>query len=44
MSKKSVTQQQAGFVRRSRMSRRNPVGLAGACSSGKFVVSRAGEA
>jgi len=44
MSEKSVTQQQAGFVRRSRTSRRNSGGVAGARTCGKFVVSWAGEA
>ena len=44
MSEKSITRQQAGLVRRAKTSRRNPADLAGACSGGKFVVSRAGEA
>ena len=44
MSEKSITRQQAGRVRRAKTSRRNPADLAGACSGGKFVVSRAGEA
>ena len=44
MSEKSVTQQQAGLVRRAKTSRRHPADLAGACSGGKFVVSMAGEA
>ncbi len=34
----------AGLVRRVKTGRRNPADLAGACSGGKFVVSRAGEA
>ena len=37
-------QRQAGLVRRARTSRRNPADLAGACSGGKFVASKAGEA
>jgi len=38
------TRQQAELVRRAKTGRRNPADLAGACSGGKFVVSRAGEA
>ncbi len=44
MSEKLITRQQAGLVRRAKTSCRNPVDLAGACSGGKLVVSRAGEA
>jgi hypothetical protein len=44
VSEKSMTQQQAGLVRRAKMSRRNPADLAGVCSGGKFVVLRAGRA
>jgi hypothetical protein len=44
VSEKSIPQQQAGLGRRAKTSRRNPADLAGACSGGKFVVSRAGEA
>ena len=39
MSEKSITRQQAGLIRRAKTSRRNPAGLAGACSGGKFVSS-----
>ena len=44
MSEKSFEWRQAGLVKRAKTSRRNPADLAGACSGGKFVVSRAGEA
>ena len=44
MSGESVTRQQAGLVKRAKTSRRDRADLAGACSGGKFVVSRAGEA
>jgi hypothetical protein len=43
VSEKSITWQQARLVRRARTSRRNPADCAGACSGGKFIVSRAGE-
>src|SRR5580700_10862942 len=39
-----MTQQQAGLVRRAKMSFRNPADLAGIRSGGKFVVLRAGRA
>jgi len=44
VSEKSVASQQAGLVRRAKMSRRDPADLAGACFGNKFVVSVAGEA
>jgi hypothetical protein len=43
VSEKSIARQQAG-LRRAKTSCRNPADLAGACSDGKFVVSRVGEA
>jgi hypothetical protein len=42
VSEKSNPRQQVGFVRRAKTSCRNPADFAGACSGGKFVVSRAG--
>jgi len=42
VSERSITRQQAGLVRRAKTSRRNPAGLAGACSDGKFVVESTG--
>jgi hypothetical protein len=44
VSDKSITQQQAGLVIRAKTSRWSSADLAGACSSWKFVVSRAGGA
>lgn len=44
MSEKSILRQQAGLVRGAKTSCRNTADLAGACSGGKFVVSRAGGA
>jgi tetratricopeptide (TPR) repeat protein len=44
VSEKSITRQRAGLVRRAKTSCRYPADLAGACSGGKFVVARAGEA
>ena len=44
MSEKLIAQQQAGFVRRAKTSRRNTADLVGACPGGKFVVSSAGDA
>jgi len=43
VSEKSITRQQAGLVRRARTSLRDSADVAGACSTEKFVVERAGE-
>ncbi len=39
----SIMRQQAGLVRRTKTSRQSFAALAGACSAGKSVVSRAGD-
>jgi hypothetical protein len=44
VSENSITRQQAGLVRRGKTSHRNPADLAGTCSGGRFVLSKAGEA
>jgi hypothetical protein len=38
VSEKLIAQQQAGFVRRAKTSRRNTAGLVGTCPGGKFLV------
>ena len=44
VSEKSITRQQAGLVKRAKRAAGTPLISLGACSGGKFVVSRAGEA
>jgi hypothetical protein len=44
VSEKSIMRRQAGLVRQAKTSLRTPADLAGACSRGKFVVCKAGEA
>jgi hypothetical protein len=44
VSEKSIPRHQAGLVRGAKTGRRSSADLAGACSGGKFVVSRAGGA